>query len=76
MTVLRAQLLSRVGLCGSMDFNPLGSAVHGIFQARILEQVAILLQEIFLTQGLNPHLPHFLRWQAGSLPLVPNEIQK
>ena len=26
-----------------------------------------LLQGIFLTQGSNPHL----RWQAGSLPLVP-----
>ena len=27
-----------------------------------------LLQGIFPTQRLNPHLPH---WQAGSLPLVP-----
>ena len=27
-----------------------------------------LLQGIFLTQGLNPHL---LRWQADSLPLEP-----
>ena len=27
-----------------------------------------LLQGIFLTQGLNPHLLH---WQAGSLPLAP-----
>ena len=27
-----------------------------------------LLQGIFLTQGLNPHL---LLWQAGSFPLVP-----
>ena len=24
-----------------MDFNPLGSSVHGIFQARVLEWVAI-----------------------------------
>ena len=30
-----------------------------------------LLQEIFLTQGLNPCLPRLLRWQAGSLPLAP-----
>ena len=30
-----------------------------------------LLQGIFLTQGLNPHLLHILYWQAGSLPLVP-----
>ena len=28
-------------LCGSMDYNPPGSSVHGILQARILEWVAI-----------------------------------
>ena len=28
-----------------------------------------LLQQMFLTQGLNPCLLH---WQAGSLPLVPS----
>ena len=28
-------------LCGSMDYSLPGSSVHGIFQARILEQVAI-----------------------------------
>ena len=27
-----------------------------------------LLQGIFLTQGLNPHLLRLLQWQAGSLP--------
>ena len=32
----------------------------GIFQARILEWVAIsFLQRIFLTQGSNPHLLHY-----------------
>ena len=32
--------------------SPPGSSIHGIFQARILEHVAIfLLQKIFLTQG-------------------------
>ena len=30
-----------------------------------------LLQEIFLTQGLNPHLLCLLHWQAGSLPPTP-----
>ena len=30
-----------------------------------------LLQWIFLTQGLNPHLLGLLHWQMGSLPLVP-----
>ena len=29
-----------------------------------------LLQGIFLTQGLNPHLLHLLQWRAGSLPLA------
>ena len=33
----------------------------------------VLLQGIFLTQGLNVHLLGFLHWQAGSLPLAPPE---
>ena len=59
-------------LCDPMDCSPSGSSVHGIFQARILEWVAMLSSRgVFLIQGLNPlplHLPH---WQAGSLPLAP-----
>ena len=36
-----------------------GFSVHGIFQARILERVAIfLLQGVLLTQGLNLSLLH------------------
>ena len=46
-------------LCDPTDCSLPGSSIHGIFQARILEWVAIfLLQEIFPTQGLNPGLPH------------------
>ena len=30
-----------------------------------------LVQKIFLTQGLNPHLLCHLHWQVGSLPTVP-----
>ena len=30
-----------------------------------------LLQKIFPTQGLNPHLFCLLHWQGGSLPLAP-----
>ena len=37
---------------------PPASSVHGIFQARILEVLAILLQEIFLTQESNSSLLH------------------
>ena len=36
-----AQSLSHIWLCNSLDSNPLGSSVHGILQARILEWVAI-----------------------------------
>ena len=43
-----------------------GFSVHGIFQARILEQVAI---SYFPTQGSNPHLLRLLHWQGDSLPL-------
>ena len=32
---------SRLTLCDPMDYNPPGSSVHGILQARILEWVAI-----------------------------------
>ena len=51
-----------------VDRSPPGSSVHGLFQARLLEWVAIS-QGIFRIQGLNLHLLHFLHWQAGSLPL-------
>ena len=58
-------------LCPTL-FDPPGFSVHGILQTRILEWVAMpCLQDIFLTQGLNPRLLCLLHWQAGSLPLVP-----
>ena len=57
-------------LRNAMDCSPPGSSVHGVFQARMLERVAIsLLQRIFPTQGSNLHLLHLLHWQADSLPL-------
>ena len=56
-------------LCDPMDCSPPGSSVHGIFQARILERVAISCSRgIFPTQGSNPHLC-LLCWQTDSLPL-------
>ena len=49
------------------DCIPPGSSVHEIFQARILEWVAISSSRgVFLTQRSNPCLLH---GQAGSLPL-------
>ena len=54
-------------LCNPMDGSSPSSSVHGIFQARILEWVAVSSsKEIFPTQGLNLHV---LLWQADSLPL-------
>ena len=59
--------------CDPLDCSPPGSSVHGIFQARILEWIAIfLLQRIFLIQGSNLHLLYFLHWQAYSLPAEPS----
>ena len=58
-------LQSRLTLGDPMDCSPPGPFVHGIFQARILEWVAALLQGIFLTQGSKLHVLHlngFRRW--------------
>ena len=56
--------------CGPMDCSPPGSSVHGIFQARILEWVAVsysresslLFQGLFLAQGLKLSLLNVLCW--------------
>ena len=44
--------------CISMDCSSPGSSVHGIFQARILEWVAIPFPRILLIQGSNLGLAH------------------
>ena len=52
-------LQSCVTLCDPMDRSLPGFSVHGILQARILEQLAIPFSRgIFLTQGSNPGLLH------------------
>ena len=57
-------------LCDTMECSLWGSSVHGIFQARILEWVAIFYSKgISLTQGSNPCLLCLLHWQVDSLPL-------
>ena len=56
-------------LCDPMDCSPPGSFVHGDSPGKNTGVgYFALLQGIFLTQGLNPHLLH---WQVGSLPLAP-----
>ena len=49
-----------------MNCSLLGSSVHGILQARILEYVVMPS-----SRGLKSHLLSVLHWQAGSLPLAP-----
>ena len=64
------QYLLLVSLCGPM------TVIHQAplpmeFSRHAGVGCHFLLQGIFLTQGLNSHLLHFLHWQACSLPLVP-----
>ena len=41
----------------------------GLSRQEYWSRLPFLLQEIFLTQGSNPHLLHLLHCQVGSLPL-------
>ena len=53
------------------------SSVHGIFQARILEWVAISSSPGgLLTQGSNPSLLHLLHWQVDSLPYLEGQFSR
>ena len=58
---------SSLPLCDSMDYGLSGSSVHGIFQARIQEWVAISFSPgDLLGPGIEPASPAY---QADSLPL-------
>ena len=53
--------------------NPPGSSAHGIFQARILEWVAISFSRgSSRPRDWTPHLFRLLHWQADCLPLAPS----
>ena len=55
-------------LCGPMDCSPPGSSVHRIFQARILEWVAISYSKASLQpRNWTCVSLHFLWWQADLL---------
>ena len=58
-----------------IDCNLPGSSVHGIFQAKILEWVAFLLQEMadLPDQGIEPASPESTALQAYSLLAKPLE---
>ena len=67
---MRAQSLqSCPTLCNSMDCSPLGSSVHGIFQAKILEWVTISSSRGSSQPGIEPKSPVSPALQADSLPL-------
>ena len=57
---MRMKSLSCVRLFATpMDYSLPGSSVHGIFQAIVLEWIAISFSRgSFQTQGWNPGLPH------------------
>ena len=57
--------------CDPMDCSPPGSSSMDSTGKNTGVGCCALLQGISLTQELNPHLLRLLRWQAGSLPLVP-----
>ena len=50
-----------------MDYSPLGSSIHEILQAKILEWVAISSPGDFLNPGTQLTSP---AWLADSLPLL------
>ena len=56
-------------LCNSMDCSPPGSSVHGIFQARILESVAIsICHAIFFPGGSDGKESACNAGDSGSIP--------
>ena len=64
ISCVRAQALRCPTLWDPMDCSPPGSSVNGIFQARILERVAISF--LLPDPGIEPMAPAF---QVDSLPL-------
>ena len=56
-------------LCNPVHHSPPGSSVHGIFQARILEWVA--LPSSRGSSWLRDQAHKLLHWQTHSLPLAP-----
>ena len=56
-------------LCNPMDYSPPGSSVHGIFKARILEEVAISFPGDLPNPGMELLSTCLLHWQVDSLPL-------
>ena len=58
-------------LCNPMDCSPPGPSVHGIFQGRILEWVAMPSSR-GSSRPMGQRILCLLHWQADSLPTVPH----
>ena len=56
---------SHLTICNSMGYNPLGSSVHGILQARILGGLPCLSPGDLPNPGIKPRTPAL---QVDSLP--------
>ena len=71
-TWVQTELLqSCLTLCDFIDCSPLGSSVHGILQARILEWVAASSSRVsFQPRDRTLISLCLLHWQACSLPLA------
>ena len=64
-------------LCCTVDIDTTGSSVHGVFSGKNTGVGRhLLLQGIFLTQGLNPCLLHLLHHQVDSYHCTTREAQK
>ena len=57
-------------LCNPVDCSPPGPSVHGIFQGRILEWVAMPSSR-GSSQPMDQRILCLLHWQADSLPTAP-----
>ena len=55
-------------LCDPMDCSPSGSSVHGIFQARILEWLAISFSRDIPNPEMEPKAPVYPALQVDFLP--------
>ena len=58
-------------LCDSMDCSPLGSSVHRILQARVVEWVAISFSKRYPDPGIKPGSPAL---QSDTLPSEPTNL--
>ena len=75
--LLHACVLSHIQLCAPLGLQP--TSLLCLWDSRRKNTGVgchVLLQGIFPTQGLNPHLLCLLHWKVGSLPLaLPGKLQ-